>query len=999
MRGKGIRFKSIIFSVCLSLVLLAMSLPVFAQNYPFREYTSDDGLPQLETMGAMQDSRGYIWMNTQNGLTQFDGHSFTSFYRKDGLPSNIVSRLIEDVDGTIWAATPNGLAYFTGKTFHSYPLPDSLKIKQVGFECMTGKPGVFFLTENSRNYKKIILFDSGKYYDYSKRNPVLQRDSLVLAAFDSKDSSLYLTGPDVALCRFRKGILSVVEKKPLTPIQVKDAILQITGRTYSSWDDLNGLYFTGNYSPGSLADLGPQLRYNPESILNELHPASNKIKWIYGGVIFYMIDRDSILWMMTDTKIFRMVSDAFIEYDEDDGFVSNPWALAADPAGGLWIGSIYGELQYFDGNRFISKDDYKGLFVKDLAFFRGSTTLSNGEVWLSTNLGVLIRDGKKFRKLNSIPEGTQVCIIYEDPVDKSVFIGTDMGLYHVRGEKTDFYSEMSPSELGVVEGVARDNNGNYWLAGHYGIVLFDGRSFTPFRSAPAPPEMVWGIIRDYTGRIWSAGSDGILICDPDNPVFTPALPDGMNRPANVIRDLGDHRLLVGRMLDLCIIDLDKYYSGQSDYYTILGRSRGYNGNDCQDNGIVKDANGRWWLLTSDKLIRFYPERIKKNTNPPLTHITSVEIPDDASGWVSVLDSSLFYHTGNRLSVSGLTNDIKINFTGISTRYPEDITYQYRLPGLHNAWSPKTAERSVTLTDLPPGKYTFELKSYNGDGAGTPESQTLLIDVVPAFFQKLGIKIAASLMAIALIALLSLQIRRRVNRKRVAAARLQAESYKMQLSAVISQLDPHFTFNAVSSIGSLIMKGEKEKAYTYLLKLSGLLRSVLTDSSLLLKPIREEVEFVTRFLDLQKLRYGNRFDYSMKVADDVDQTTLVPKMILQAIVENAVKHGIENKKDKGVIEIEVNKVINGNEFVVRDNGIGRKAASKVYSDGAGLGLKNIISGMEMLNKANREKAALTFIDLYDKGKPSGTEVHGFLPENYNFDITINPKQRHIKHNRL
>src|SRR5665647_496242 len=94
MRGKGIRFKSIIFSVCLSLVLLAMSLPVFAQNYPFREYTSDDGLPQLETMGAMQDSRGYIWMNTRNGLAQFDGHSFTSFYRKDGLPSNIVTQII-----------------------------------------------------------------------------------------------------------------------------------------------------------------------------------------------------------------------------------------------------------------------------------------------------------------------------------------------------------------------------------------------------------------------------------------------------------------------------------------------------------------------------------------------------------------------------------------------------------------------------------------------------------------------------------------------------------------------------------------------------------------------------------------------------------------------------------------------------------------------------------------------------------------------------------------
>ena len=157
----------------------------------------------------------------------------------------------------------------------------------------------------------------------------------------------------------------------MTPTQVKDAILHNTGRNDFLWDDLNGLYFTGNYSPASLKDLGGMLRYNPETILHELHPESNYVKWVYGGVIFYMIDRDSTLWVMTDLKIFRMVSDAFIEYDKDDGLVFNPWALAADPAGGLWIGSIYGELQYFDGNRFISKDDYKGLFVNDLAFFQG----------------------------------------------------------------------------------------------------------------------------------------------------------------------------------------------------------------------------------------------------------------------------------------------------------------------------------------------------------------------------------------------------------------------------------------------------------------------------------------------------------------------------------------------------------------------------------------------------------------------------------------------------
>ena len=136
MKGKERCLPGMPLTACLLLMFLTMSFSSRAQTYPFREYTSDDGLPQLETMGAMQDSRGYIWMNTRNGLAQFDGHSFTSYYRKDGLPSNIVTQIIEDVDGTIWAATSNGLAYFRETHFTAYPIPDSMKIKQVGFSCL-----------------------------------------------------------------------------------------------------------------------------------------------------------------------------------------------------------------------------------------------------------------------------------------------------------------------------------------------------------------------------------------------------------------------------------------------------------------------------------------------------------------------------------------------------------------------------------------------------------------------------------------------------------------------------------------------------------------------------------------------------------------------------------------------------------------------------------------------------------------------------------------------
>ena len=74
------------------------------------------------------------------------------------------------------------------------------------------------------------MFDSGKYYDYSNMYPVLNKDSLSVAAFDNRDSTIYLTGADAALYKFRKEILTVIEKDPLTPTQVKDAIMHTTGR-------------------------------------------------------------------------------------------------------------------------------------------------------------------------------------------------------------------------------------------------------------------------------------------------------------------------------------------------------------------------------------------------------------------------------------------------------------------------------------------------------------------------------------------------------------------------------------------------------------------------------------------------------------------------------------------------------------------------------------------------------------------------------------------------
>lgn len=939
----------------LALLLASISLSSHAQTYPYREYTIDDGMPQSESMAVFQDSRGFLWIPTRNGLARFDGHNFISYLRKDGLPSNMVTCVVEDRAGTIWAVTAYGLARFNGKNFKSYPIPDSLGLKNIGMGCDVGDTATWLLSGASDTRRnKVILFKRGRYYDLTTSHPELRDQSFKPSVFDNKDSTLYMVNSDYEVYSYRLGVLKLISEEPATKV--------------------------------ILTDDEPLLINEIAEYQKKTEPYINEI----GSLVLSLTDREGTTWLATESRIFRLMSDAFIEYNRDNDLPINTWALAADPAGGLWTGSINGELKYFDGKQFITRNEYLRLYDSPPPFYRGSTTLSNGEVWFSTGVGVLIWDGKRFRKLDLLPGQPQICIIYEDPVDGKILIGSDNGLHIIEGTRVTSYSQMSWPDYGIAEGIARDHDGNYWIAGHYGVVFFDGTNFIPFRSTPAPAEMVWGVVCDYQGNIWSAGSDGVFICDPDEPVFNEALPEALNLPANVIRDLGDRRLIVGRMTDICIIDLEKYYSGQPDYYSIIGRSRGFTGNDCQDNGIVRDADGNWWILTSNKLIRFDPEKIVKNDYPPMNHITLVEVPGDESGWVTALDSSLYYQKNSSLNIRGRQNSVRITYTGISTRNPDDVTYICRMRGLDDNWSNRTKERSVMFTDIPPGNYTFEIHAINADGVISEEPDRLEIDVVPPFFQSLFARIMFALLVLALVVFLSLQIRKNVLERRIEAARQQADSYRLQLNSVIKQFDPHFTFNAVTSVGSLIMKGEKEKAYNYFIKLSNLLRSIISDSTALLKPLEQELEFVTRYCELQKLRFGNRFEYTVKVSDDVDMRTPVPKMIIQSFAENAVKHGLENKKGQGIMEILIESLADGIELTVRDNGIGRAASAELRTGGAGTGLKNIESIIETMNKANREKITFKLTDLYSDGKAAGTEVKVFLPYNYSIDFNADKK---------
>jgi len=201
---------------------------------------------------------------------------------------------------------------------------------------------------------------------------------------------------------------------------------------------------------------------------------------------------------------------------------------------------------------------------------------------------------------------------------------------------------------------------------------------------------------------------------------------------------------------------------------------------------------------------------------------------------------------------------------------------------------------------------------------------------------------------------------------------------LQLQGIKSQLDPHFTFNTLNSIASLIYIEDRQTAYDYMIKFTELLRGMINDADRVYRSLGEELEFVTTYLDLEKLRFGEKFNYEIIIGEGVSQREQVPKLVLQTFAENATKHGIMSNAQGGLLKIMVNKEKDYLKLIIEDNGIGREAAAG-HSTSTGKGLKLTREFYDILNQINKKPIRHFIIDLHNEaGDPSGTRVEVWVP---------------------
>jgi hypothetical protein len=236
------------------------------------------------------------------------------------------------------------------------------------------------------------------------------------------------------------------------------------------------------------------------------------------------------------------------------------------------------------------------------------------------------------------------------------------------------------------------------------------------------------------------------------------------------------------------------------------------------------------------------------------------------------------------------------------------------------------------------------------------------------------------------------------RQRLRKEQQQRRLRELELTAIRSQMNPHFLFNCLNSVQNLVQQNKGREAHLYLADFAGLIRKVLQNSEKEEVSLAEELEMVQQYLNLVKLRFD--FDFQITTGEGIDpHNTPVPPMLLQPFAENAVIHGLQHKEGSRLLKIEVsreharlahkaedtrlaadNRLAHTSSIliIIEDNGIGRVAAQKLATGKNGKGSHLMQERLEILQEKQGEKYRLQITDLTENGA-TGTRVEIWVPE--------------------
>ncbi|MCW8898600.1 MAG: histidine kinase [Flavobacteriales bacterium] len=362
------------------------------------------------------------------------------------------------------------------------------------------------------------------------------------------------------------------------------------------------------------------------------------------------------------------------------------------------------------------------------------------------------------------------------------------------------------------------------------------------------------------------------------------------------------------------------------------------------------------------------DRVRQDSLPPSVFINSVKINGK--------DTTTLSH----YELSHENNAIEFNISGISNS-PSGIQYKYILEGFDKEWI-YTVNTSIYYTSLAPGSYTFKVFAMNDSGIWSTVPSVISFTIQPPFYMSAWflLTLVFGVIIIGFLIYFLIQKQNQLKNKQIEEQKQRALASELQ--ALRSQMNPHFIFNTLNSIQNFISKNESKDASIYLSKFAKLMRATLANTKRQRISLKDEIETLTLYLELEQLRLNNKFSYEILVDETIDtQYEQIPSMLIQPYVENAIWHGISHKEGNGIIRIQF---LLENEHllkcVVEDNGIGRENAIKLKQNttSPSFGMNITKERVELLNSLNGNRLSVKINDLKINNQPAGTRVELYVP---------------------
>jgi ligand-binding sensor domain-containing protein/signal transduction histidine kinase len=765
----------------LLMIFIANPFEILAQQYSFTHYDIEDGLTQSQIREIAQDNSHHLLVATRLGIGRFDGKTFTSITKENGLTDNIVLSITTDKKGRIWGSGPNSLYYYyAGQVQKNVPR---------GHNSFAGTGNLITdAQDNIWGIKDRALFNiSGGYI---RQVSITGSAETITSIAKSANGTLFAAVQNKGIFCFENN--KWTEALHTGVLKNKGFIKQIV-----------------------IDDHHPEHFYilTNEEILSAKNDIIQSIPVIAqqvnaGSVNAISRDSEQGLWIGATQGAYYLNLDNndLIHFNENNGFTNNPVnCLYRDIDDNTWFGTDGAGLYKFNGNAFVSFNQTQRFADPNIMQF--SMDLNGNILMASSGSGLFVFDGKKIDKIKIPSENplTRKVFSFCQDSHKNVWIGTLFGgLWEKTGEKITLAYPVNKNDTALsFNDIKMDGQNTVWFSTNAGCYYMNKNgALAKVLSANCGPLCVLG----HDSVLVAANNRLVLLLNkkPDYGFKTYYLKNATilsvgHYKGCIFTGTIDYGLFVWNMHTGKFIKLNKQSGLRSNsIYSIginndnvlwLGTGRGINRfkikkegdfepvadenlanlvSECNQNSLAF-FNGQVWIGTTKGLY------VLKDQSPgpitkPYTLIQDVQFFNAQAVSYTYKNG---YKLPDKLQLPSGNSHITITFKGIDLKSPGSVVYSYMLSPLGNKFSPNSKNDFVDYPSLPPGLYTFYVKSSSLDGIPSNTAK-FTFEINPSYYQTVLFKVAFVLLILVLIIILWKYSKTRDEKKRVLVERLRLE---------------------------------------------------------------------------------------------------------------------------------------------------------------------------------------------------------------------------------